>query len=563
MRKYKFAFQIITTLVLIFSFIACDKDFVTLDSDIVNEDNATNFDIESERYDIITYTDALGPVQTNNLALNSIGIYDDNAYGRTTSNFLTQLTLPDFDPDFGEQIQIDSVVLTLPYFSLVSDFDEDGNIIYDIDSVIGDSPMKLSIFESTYFLRDFDPDGDFDESQAFFSNMSASASEFISSALLESVPIDILPNPTGDNSISLDTNGNVTISDEGYILTRLNDEGETEITLRQSPGIRLKLDPIYWKERILDMQGNTVLSSQNNFSEYLRGIYFKAEPVNDDGSFIILNTALQNSNITIYYTRLTVADTDPEDATEQAEVVLGLGPTRLNFLNNDFATPINDGDPVNGDARLYLKGGEGSIAKIKLFNGDNFDDGDDLTFDNWRNEFVEVDADGEFVRAKRLVNEANLVFYVDQDIMQSGEPDRINLYDVDNKRPFVDYFLDVTNNSLPSFSKINHLGPLERVNDEPDGQGIKYKIRITEHINNLLLRDSTNVELGLSVTLNVNLEDPLIGGPQRQVQDNVDADFTIPSGAILTPRGTVLHGNNTDDESKRVYLEIFYTEPNN
>ncbi|WP_111682400.1 DUF4270 domain-containing protein [Winogradskyella tangerina] len=560
MKQYKFAFQISTLLIIALSIIACDKDFATLDSDIINDDIATNFDIDSDTYNIITYNDALGPVQTNNLGLSSLGVYDD-AYGRTTSSFLTQLVLPNFDPEFGEEVVIDSVVLNMPYFSLVSDVDDDANIIYEIDSVFGNEPFKLSLFESNYFLRDFDPDGEFDDSQPFFSNKSASESETFGD-LLEGTPINILPNPENLNSVSLDVNGNIRVNDQGYKLTQVNDEGETEITLRQAPGIRIKLDPDYWQEKIIDQEGNSVLSSQNNFSEFLRGIYFKVEPVNDDGSFIILNAGVQIANITIHYTRLTIADMDDEDATEQVEVALTFGPNRVNFFDNNFTLPLDDGDAVNGDARLYLKGGEGSIAKIKLFNGDNLNDGDDMTFDDWRNEFVEVDEDGE-IRAKRLVNEANLVFHVDQDIVQDGEPDRIYLYDVDNKIPLVDYFFDVTNNTLPSFSKLSHLGPLQRVDDEPDGEGIKYKLRITEHINNLLLRDSTNVELGLAVSVNINLENPAAGGPQRQVQDSDDTEFTIPVSSIMTPRGTVLHGNNTEDESRRVYLEIFYTEPNN
>ena len=81
------------------------------------------------------------------------------------------------------------------------------------------------------------------------------------------------------------------------------------------------------------------------------------------------------------------------------------------------------------------------------------------------------------------------------------EPNRIYLYDIENKTPLVDYFLDGQNTSLPSFSVINHLGPLQRVDDESDGNGIKYSLKITEHIANLLIKDSTNVELGLAVSL--------------------------------------------------------------
>jgi len=131
------------------------------------------------------------------------------------------------------------------------------------------------------------------------------------------------------------------------------------------------------------------------------------------------------------------------------------------------------------------------------------------------------------------------------------------LYDVDNKTPLVDYFFDGVNNVLPSLSIANHLGPLQRVDDDdPDSDGVKYKLRITEHINNLLINDSTNVELGMTVSLNVNLEGQI---SQREIQLIDDSDITIPTSSVLTPRGTVLHGNNTEDISKKVYLEIYYT----
>ena len=561
MKKNKFALQIAVLALLVTSFIACDKDFSTLDSDILNDDVATNFDIVSDQYDIITYTDALGPVQTNGLGLNTLGIYDDETYGRTTSSFVSQLTTSSFGSDFGDGVKIDSVILYMPYFGSIEDVDEDDNVTYEIDSVFGREPIRLRLFESNYFIRDFDPSGDFEDTQAYFSNKSASATEMIDDAVLEGVELDFVD--YNEDTGEYDPIDNIVeISDEGYVLTGLDDEGATQVSQRLFPGIRVQLDTTYWHNKIIDKEGDAVLESQNNFSEYFRGLYFKAEPVNDDGSFLILNTGAQNSNITIYYTRLTPSTTDDDDETEQATFVLSFGPNRINFMDNDFNTPINDGNPTTGDSRLYLKGGEGSIGRIKLFNGEDLDEDDNTmnTFETWKNDFVETDEDGNFVRSKRLINEANLVFYVDQDLVNGNEPDRLFVYDIDNKSPLTDFFIDAGNNSLPSLSKFNHLGPLQRVDDEPDGDGIKYKFKITEHIKNLLIRDSTNVELGLAVSLNVNLEDITA---QRQVQTADDSDFTIPTSSIITPRGTVLHGNNTEDESKKVYLEIYYTEPNN
>jgi len=569
MNKNKFALQLGVLCFLVTSFIACDNDFSTLESDIITSDVATNFDVlrmsetNPEFTDIITYTDVIEPVQTNGLGLNSIGIYDDVAYGRTTTSFVSQLTTSSFISDFGEQVKIDSVVLYLPFFSSIEDIDDEENITYEIDSVFGREPFRLSLFESNYFIRDFDPDAEFDQIQPYFSNMSASTSEMISEASLEGVELTFVDynEDTGefdpiDNTIE--------ISEEGYVLTASeeNEDGEEEVTSRnQFPGIRVLLDTTFWHNKIISKAGDPVLEGQNTFSEYFRGLYFKAEPLNDDGSFIILNTAGQTSNITIYYTRL-IANSDEEGATEQATYTLNFGPNRINFINNEFTTVITDGDDVNGDARLFLKGGEGSIAKFKLFNGTDLDDDDDTmnTFEAWKSDFVETDSEGNFVRAKRIVNEANLVFYVDQNLVDGDEPDRLYLYDVDNKQPLDDYFIDISNSGLPSLSKSTHLGPLQRVDDEPDGDGIKYKFTITEHINNLLLRDSTNVELGLAVSLNVNLEDLVT---QRQVQTGDNSDFTVPVSSVISPRGTVLHGSNTEDSAKKVYLEIYYTEPNN
>ncbi len=568
MKNNKFALQIIAFGLIILSFIACDKDFATLESDIINDVNATNFDILSEQYDIITYTQAIGPVQTNGLGLNTLGVYDDS-YGRTTSSFVTQVTTSAFDPDFGDEVAIDSVVLKIPYFSVATEIDEDGNITYELDSVIGRDPIKLSLFESNYFIRDFDPNAEFNESQAYFSNKSASTTETISDAALEGEELTFVDYDVDGNMIPV---GNtIEISEEGYILTEPDneddDDTDPQVLLRDSPGIRIKLDTTFWRNKIIDKEGESVLSSQNNFAEYFRGLYFKAVPVNDDGSFFILNVGAQTSNITIYYTRLTASTSDDAGETEQATYQLSFGPNRINFMDNDFTAPINDGDAVTGDSRIYLKGGEGSLARINLFNGDDVDEDPEMNaFEIFKNTFVETDEEGNFVKAKRLINEANLVFYVDSDaiqtpdILQDGEPNRIYLYDIENKTPLFDYFADVGNASLPSFSKYNHLGPLQRVDDEPNGNGIKYKLRITEHLNNLILSDSTNVELGLAVSININLEESFA---QRKVQTDDNSDFTTPISSIITPRGTVLHGNNTEDESKKVYLEIYYTEPNN
>jgi len=562
MRKHKFALQLLCFIVLAFGFIACDKDFITLESDVITDENATNFDLESQLYDVISYTQPLGPVQTNGLSVNSLGFYND-IYGTTKADFLSQLTLSTTAPEFGDEAEIDSVVLTLPFFVSSIEFDDDGNPLYGLDSVFNDNPIRLRIFESNYFLRDFDPNGDFNSDQSYFSNKAASLSEQIPESTLEGEELEFL---MGTQTSHLGNNM-IKISNEGFNLTETDDDGDgqSEIVQRVPPGIRLKLDSDFWTEKIFAQQGQSVLASQSNFNNYFRGLYFKVDlgENSGEGSYVILNPANVNSNITIYYNRLTADETDEADETEQATYTLQFGPIRTNFFENNFNLPINEGDAENGDSRIYLKGGEGALARIKLFNGDNEDNEPGLNeFETFKNFFVEENEDGELI-SKRLINEANLVFYVDQDMVTGNEPDRIYVYDIENKIPLADYTFDLANNSIPSLSKTSHLGPLQRVDDEPNGEGIKYKLRLTSHINNLLLRDSTNVELGLAVSLNVNSENPSTNDSQQKVLVNDDSQLTAPISSVMSPKGTILHGNATEDETKRVYLEIFYAEPNN
>ncbi len=543
MKKIKIASKYAIVIALSTSlFLSCDKDFASIDSDIINNDVATNFETDSEQYDIITYNDALGPVQTNNMPINFLGFYNDPLYGSTTSSFVSQLTPSSFNPDFGENTELESVVLYIPFFSTRTGFDEDNIPTYELDSIFGSGPIKLSIYENTFFLRDFDPDGEFNEQQTYFSNKALSNSESISETDLE-----------GELIFSIDA-----IPFSGEAIQILDEDDQLEQIL--PPGIRIQLNRDYWQQKIIDQEGQPVLSNSNNFNEYFRGLYFKAESVGGNvGAMAGLNLASNDAKITLTYTR------DPftpgQDRLETT-YELSFRPNRINFFDNNYNIPLQDGDEVNGDSRLYLKGGEGSLAAIKLFNGDDNDDDNDTmnTFETWRSEFVELDENGDFVKAKRLINEANLVFYVDQDIVQGEEPDRIYLYDMDNNIPLIDYITDTPNTTVPLQSISNHLGILQRENDESDGRGIKYKIKITNHINNLLRENTSNVTLGLAVSGNVNLESSLT---QRLELTNDDSEKRIPVSSIVSPRGTVLHGNNTEDQTKKVYLEIFYTEPNN
>ncbi len=532
--------NIVLTIFIFGGFIACDKDFASLDSDVINPDNAINFSTDVEEYPIITYNHEIGPVRTNGLSSYLLGYSFDPVFGASTSNFVSQISPSVFDPTFGDNIVLDSVILTVPYFSRLIETDSIGNGTYEIDSIFGNTPIKLSIFENNYFLRDFDPNSEFSDTQKYFSNRSTSETNFISPSELE-----------GELFYE---NDQFLPRKEEIILTVIDTTtNEPVISSRLAPAIRVNLyDPdendTYWQNLIFDKEGEPELSNLNNFLNYFRGIYFKVEAADINGTLMMLDFTSSDTNITLYYTSdvETETETDTEITQEAGTYILNFIGNQVNFFDNNFF-PIPTGDEINGDEKLFLKGGEGFMAIINLFNGD--DEGNSPEFEEFKNNYNENGT------VKRLINEAYLEFYVDQTTVQGQEPDRLYIFDLNNNITLIDYVFDQSVNETTT--KLDHLVPLQRVDDDPDGQGIKYKIRITRHLNNLAFNDSTNVKLGLVVTTNVTSINNF------ELQDQTGILKSLVSGEILSPRSTVLHGNNTPNQDKKVTFKIYYTEPDN
>lgn len=519
-------FAIVSILISLFA--ACDKDFSSIDSDIINNDNAAHFDTNAMSFNVVTYNKKLDPVQTNNLPINLLGIYSDPVFGMTSWGVVAQIIPNRYDPTFGENVVMDSVVLTIPYFSRSVEIKDSGETIYELDSIYGTSPMKISIYENNYFLREFDPNSNIDSPQKYYADGSTGSDQISTNQL--------------EGRFVFDTIGFVPNEKEIQLIDSIGGE----ITTRFVPSIRVKMDTTYWKEKIIDKQGATELFNANNFKNYFRGLYFKAEAISSEGHLMLLNFANANANIVMYYT---IDSPTVDGQRETRSFDFTFGGQRINLIS-DFDLTLPPENSTDGDEKLYLKGGQGSLAVVDLFNG--FIQDPETGLDVPQLDFFKTKKD------KWLINEANLVFYVDQTAVAGlNEPDRIYLYDLENGNPLTDFYGDIDNNITPINSKINHLGRLKRVDDDPEGQGIKYRIKITDHINNILLRDSTNVKLGLAISSNVNLEGT---SAQQTVLTSDDLINIVPISSVITPLGTIIHGNNTSNSEKKVSLEIYYTD---
>ncbi len=540
-------FQHIKIIVILLAFVSCEKDFASFDSEVINSDNAINFSTNSVEYNLTTQSEMVNPVQTNNLPSFLLGSYNHPQYGRSNSSFVGQMVPSEYNHDFGDNVVLDSVVLTIPYFSRGIDTSEEGDITYEIDSVYGDNPIKISVYRNNFFFRTFDPFSDFDTSQSYYSNGSLSVEEIIDSNQLEGELLfeidDFIPSAEQINLTEIDTAGNP------YVAQRV------------APALRFKLNnpnDNFWETNFFENEGNQVLTNEPNFKEFFRGLYIKVES-NSNGSIMLLNFASSNTKLIIHYTsdNTNIGDSDTgsvdEIETNQHEYEMNFSGNLINLFDNENPIDVGLIDQTNGNENIYLRGGEGIISTLDLFSGlITNDNGEEMSeFDHFKQFFYDDISDEPI----RIINEAYIEFFVNQNFANDDEPERIYIYNYEQNTALIDYFLDQSVSSLTINAKINHLEPLVR-DSLDDDKGIKYKIRITEHLNNLILRDSTNAKLALGVISDVasvqNFK--ILNGSESE-------NKRLASGIILSPKGTILHGNLSADIEKRPKIKIYYTEP--
>ena len=618
----RFNLPALTGILLVVTVFSCSEDITTIGSEVIGGEP---FKSDKAEFDVFAYNKKTNAVRSNKLPLYQLGTYNDPIYGKSEARITAQLLLSLTKPAFGFYAQeiednadtdssintipevemVDSVYLYIPYLKnpkgdldndgladafdidpedansdtdgdgltdlqenqrgtdpLNEDTDGDGindgeddsttlnNFAQrvDIDSVYVDggnfnsdveTSFDLKVERSTYFLRDLDPASNFQEAQEYFSSQQFSPN-FVSDVLFQ---------------------GNYVINDKQFLL-RQQDDSETEddeslLFAKLDPGIRVPLDASFFQENILDKEGGSELLSQANFNDFIRGLHLSIEPSTQD---VMLLLGLSGASVTMYYhydrvdTNGTADDTsDDEVVQEQKEFVFNLSSQNTNwnavntFENEPYPTEIaNAMDTRENASKIYVKGGAGTYTEINLFAEDEEDAQeviDQIKSNNW------------------IINEANLVFYVDRDAIDVPggiiEPRRLYLHNLDESTSLINTSTEVNDDlSLPLFGRyLNYDGVIQKSSDDI---GEKYTIRITDYINDLIVRDATNATLGLTSTPDITIE-------VLQVFGNAifeDSEMDIPATSTLSPLGTVLHGATEDNGGKRLKLEIFYTETN-
>ena len=589
-------------------FISCNKEYNTIGTDFLRSDT---FDTNVEYVDVAVKQKRIPPFKSIALPIYQLGKIQDQIFGNRDATFVTQLGLEELNPIFGitsqtkeeegddsniliikENELVVDAYLDIPFYNNTFDSDGDGVIdeydvdpfdiysdsdgdgladvlersngtdpldpdtdddgildnvdtdtinprqgatVYDIDSLIGnrEASFKVKVQELDYFLSTYDPSNNFETFLKYYSND------------------QVIENFTG--KVLYD--GEVEINTEEIVIYKEDDpdtddvDESTQVKERLTPRLRIPIDKDYMQSKIIDMEGNIDLSNQDNFNMYFKGLFLSAYDFSDP-LLLILNYADASINIVYEYDKYNRNDTtdDTSDDTidrEKKTFKLNLTGNQINILKQDPLSPeISKALNSNSEdlKRVYLRGGEGIMMEIDLFD------------DGTGNDIL-----GEIKSNGWLINEANLTMYIDKEaIDMSGgiiEPSRLFLYDIESKAPVVDYFIDQSQGQKPKDQKAVHSGLIEI---DEDRKGIKYKIRISEHVKNIIRNDSLNKKLALVVTSDIT------NAVNTELKNNDELEY-IPISSVINPLGTILYGPNPEptNHDKRFRLELFYTEINN
>ncbi|MFS4454621.1 DUF4270 family protein [Maribacter sp. 2304DJ31-5] len=484
-----------------------DNDGVedAFDLEPTDPDNDSDGDGVSNRAETVGNTDPLNP---NSVDANGDGINDSN----------NETIFPN---NFARRIELDSIYFNDEVYEEFKDKDINFN---------------LKVERSTFFLRDLDPNANFQEAQQYFSSQEFSPA-FVSDVLFDDVHM---------------------LSDEEWLIPREDDETTEDVDEsltfnRQPPGIRVRLNPQFFQDNILDKEGSSELLSTANFNEFMRGLHFSLSAVNNEDLLLLLD--LRRANITLTYTfKRHIANSTASDPIElqernfvfsflsQPQAGAPISGNAVNTFKNEAYPPEIASTLDNGEnaSRIYVKGGAGIMTQINLFEALDGAENviDEIKQENW------------------IINEANLVFHIDREQLNAVggtiEPPRLYLYNAETGAQLYNFNTERSESDNLFGQFLNYDGVIEKSN----GDGIKYTVRITDHINNIIVRDSTNAVLGLTLTSNI----------QNISVSNAmltEGEKDVPTTATITPLSTVLFGpdlpENDPDFEKRLKLEIFYT----
>lgn len=301
----------VTLLSVFFFVIGCKKKDNLVGAEL--HDDKLNVDV-IDTLSLITYSQEQDSVRSSGLTISTLGSYNDPTFGVTNSSIFTHLRLSADNVNFAPSgtsadIEIDSVVLALEFSDYYGNLDPQTFEIYELlDDIYTDS---------TYYSN---------------YNGNVSATNIVASGFGV-----ITPNP--DSNVLID--------------------GKT-----LDPQLRIKIDNSFG-QKIIDESGNSTISNNDNFLQFIKGIQIKTNDAfaSGQGAILLFDLLSQNSKLTIYYRDTVINDTNSFD------LLINSSCARINSIQHNYSSSAVQSilsDSTLGDNEFYIQGLQGVRSFIEI-----------------------------------------------------------------------------------------------------------------------------------------------------------------------------------------------------
>ena len=589
---------------------SCEKDFHQVSGRLFESEMLQS---QSLIVPVNTFQEGVSAVESSGLPLAQLGQINHPVFGNSQAKIVSQLSISN-DPFFGnfrqlieenpnednasqipENEKVKAVYLEIPFFTNQLDSDNDGVVdafdvdpndpnsnsdsdnltdleesranlnplnpdsdgdgildhedddnagydsedsVYEIDSLYGnpEARFNLKVTNLTYYLNTLDPTLNFEKDQLYYSNQDFYEDGFYDQVLF-------------DDQIELNFDELRFLYKEDDPETEDVDE-TTQIETRLSPRLRVPLEASFFQEHVLDKEGDPVLANSSNFNEYVRGIIIQTDQFTED-LYMLLD--ISNGAIKMEYTfdeydtNGTVDNADDDSIiTSEKTFEIALDGIQVNTLKNSrfdatIAQRIALSESGQQADKLFIKSGQWH-GRVRLFGAESGGI-NTILLDSLRNQ-------------NQLINEAKLSFYVDANYNTNADlvPPRLYLYDLQNGNSLLDQNTDNSESLTGTNLSKSRYGGILELNES--NKPYRYVFKITEHISNIIRSDSTNIDLGIVVSADIN------DVSFRATKNENQTKIKYPTSSLLNPLGVVLIGSKPEanQEDKKVQLELLFTK---
>ena len=281
-----------------------------------------------------------------------LGAFSEGQFGMQKASYLTQLRLSTYDPDFGTNATVDSVVLVVkPRYASdsVTTNTVDDNYTY---TTFADGTVNAKKVVNTY------PVLKFGKAKRTFNIKVNEVDEF-----LKGVSDSAKSNSTYSATTLL---GSKEFKGSVSSVAVTKDDGGAALFTAATPGIRIPLDKTFFQNKIIAKKGQPELKDASNFTRYFKGLRISV----DEQDGYLFQFSPNDMELIMYYK---YDKTDVTPATRpQATYTFALGAGNVhigqyeyNRTNSEWSSAVI-GNESTGVSKLFAQGMGGPSIGIKF-----------------------------------------------------------------------------------------------------------------------------------------------------------------------------------------------------